>query len=486
MKTLKLQLIMLSLAVYASFSYSVFSQIGVGTITPDASAMLDVSSIDKGVLAPRMTSVQRTAIVSPANGLLVYDITESAFYFYKSGTWTKIDSKVRNNYKLIKSAADLSVELAAGGGAKYLLSANTLYEVNGTITLAQPIDLNNAYLIGLDTNEDVLVKTGGTMFVGNTGGSIRNLTLIAPGGTIFNLTGTNTENFIFRDSVVANSGSVGTVSGFGIAFFSIIQFTGNTTGITYNNIKQLLINSLGWLPTNSGTYESFTGTFDFIQKQGGFSELDGATIGIDVSSNPSVGRGIITGTSFSGTSAQYVNKYTVGSYPGYSFTNAWTVNCPGISVESDQVATGNIYYNGAITTGFVQTITNNTPLNLAGNTNSNSTTAVNLLRVSSPQNNRITYLGQKTRTFQINAALSIRGNSGTGDYYAFFIRKNGTTTLTETNTLMRVNNTSDISSNTISGTVELAPNDYIEIWGQRLVGTGTTSITVFSLNINIK
>ena len=51
---------------------------------------------------------------------------------------------------------------------------------------------------------------------------------------------------------------------------------------------------------------------------------------------------------------------------------------------------------------------------------------------------------------------------------------------------MRVNNTSDISSNSISGTVELAPNDYIEIWGQRLIGTGTTSITVFSLNVNLK
>ena len=95
-------------------------------------------------------------------------------------------------------------------------------------------------------------------------------------------------------------------------------------------------------------------------------------------------------------------------------------------------------------------------------------------------------MGKKTRTFQINAALSVRGNSGTGDYYAFFIKKNGTTTLVETNSLMRVNTTSDISSQAISGTVELAPNDYVEIWGQRLIGSGTTSITVFSLNLSIK
>ncbi|ULC58058.1 hypothetical protein MBM09_09005 [Flaviramulus sp. BrNp1-15] len=486
MKKLNQQLILLMLLAFFSFSFSAISQVGIGTTTPDASSVLDVNSTTQGVLTPRMTTAQRTAIATPANGLLVYDTTENSFYFYKSSAWTKIDSKVRNNHKLIKSAADLSAELTAGGGTRYLLSANTLYEINGTITLAQPIELNNAYLIGLDTNEDILVRAGGTMFTGNTGGSIRNLTLTAPGGTIFNLTGTTGQNLIFRDSVVANSGSVGAIGGFGLVFISIVQFSGNTNGVTYNNITDLLLSNVGWLSSNTGTYETFTGTFSILEKQGGFSEVDGTAIGIDVSANPVVGHGVLTGTSFSGTSTQYINRYTVGSYTGYNFNNAWTVNCPGIPLESDQVATGNIYYNGTITTGFVQTVTNNTALNLSGNTGSNTTTAVNLFRISSPQNNRITYLGKKTKTFQINAALSIRGNSGTGDYYGFFIRKNGTTTLTETNTLMRVNNTSDISSNSISGTVELAPNDYIEIWGQRLVGSGTTSITVFSLNISIK
>jgi len=486
MKTTKLNQIIFTCIAALLISACTYAQVGVGTTTPDASSMIDISSTNKGMLAPRMTTAQRVAIASPANGLLVYDTTENAFYFYKSSAWTKIDSNVRNNYKLIKSSADLSAELAAGGGTRYLLSSNTLYEINGTITLAQPIELNNAYLIGLDTNDDVLVKIGGNMFTGSTGGSIKNLTLTAPGGTIFNLSGAATENLIFRDSVVANSASVGSISGLGLVFLSVVQYSGNTTGITYTNIGNLLLSNLGWLPTNSGTYETYNGTFTFIQKQGGFMVINGAAVGINVSSNPVVSTAVLTGVSFSGTSTQYINRYTVGSYTGYNFNNAWTVNCPGIPVEADEVATGNIYYNGAITTGFVQSVTNSTPLNLAGNGNSNSTTTVNLLRVSSPQDNRITYLGKKTRTFQINAALSIRGNSGVGDYYAFFIRKNGTTTLAETNTLMRVNNTSDISSNSISGTVELAPNDYIEIWAQRLTGSGTTSITVFSLNINIK
>ena len=487
MKNLKTHLKTLLLAVVISFNYCAFSQVGIGTATPEPSSILDISSTDKGMLAPRMTTVQRIAILSPADGLLVYDITEKGFYFYDSSSWVRMPVEKRDNHKLIKSEADLSDELTAGGGSKYLLDTNTLYEINGTILLAQPIDLNNAYIIGLDTNEDVLVKSGGTMFVGASGGSIKGVTLTAPGGTIFNMAGNAAQNLVFRDSVVANSLSVGMIDGFGLVFLSVVQFSGNTTGITYNNVTDLLLSNMGWFSNNLGTYETFTGAFSILEKQGGFSEVNGSAIGVDVSSNPVVSKGVLTGASFSGSSTQYIKKYTSGSFAGYNFSNAWTVDCPGIPVESDEVATGHIYYDGTITTGFVQSALSGSPFNLSGNLGSNSTTAVNLLRVSSPQDNRITYLGKKTRTFQVSASLSVRGNVNLGDYYAFFIRKNGTTTLTETNTLMRVNLLADITSNSISGTVELEPNDYVEIWGQKLVGVlPLSSITVFSLNLNIK
>lgn len=39
-----------------------FSQVGIGILTPDASAILDVNSSDKGFLPPRMTETQRDAI----------------------------------------------------------------------------------------------------------------------------------------------------------------------------------------------------------------------------------------------------------------------------------------------------------------------------------------------------------------------------------------------------------------------------------------
>jgi len=74
------------LIIWAIFVGSVVSAQNVGInddgSSPDASAVLDVKSISKGFLAPRMTAAQRNAIVSPATGLLVYQTNETAGYYY--------------------------------------------------------------------------------------------------------------------------------------------------------------------------------------------------------------------------------------------------------------------------------------------------------------------------------------------------------------------------------------------------------------------
>lgn len=64
--------------------------IGIGTTTPHNSAMLEVNAIDKGILIPRMTAVQRNAISSPANGLMVYDLDSSSLFIYESSGWKRI------------------------------------------------------------------------------------------------------------------------------------------------------------------------------------------------------------------------------------------------------------------------------------------------------------------------------------------------------------------------------------------------------------
>jgi len=65
------------------------AQVGVGTTTPDASSVLDVSSTDKGLLLPRMTTAQRNAIAAPAAGLTIYNITTKCLNFYNGTAWNE-------------------------------------------------------------------------------------------------------------------------------------------------------------------------------------------------------------------------------------------------------------------------------------------------------------------------------------------------------------------------------------------------------------
>jgi hypothetical protein len=60
-------------------------------VTGQASSVLDVKSTSKGFLAPRVTTAQRIAIASPAEGLLVYQTDGvKGFYFYTNSAWTSL------------------------------------------------------------------------------------------------------------------------------------------------------------------------------------------------------------------------------------------------------------------------------------------------------------------------------------------------------------------------------------------------------------
>ena len=62
------------------------SQVAVNTSTPNAAAILDVSSTTKGVLFPRMTKAQRQAIITPPAGLLVFQTDAPIGFYYFDGT----------------------------------------------------------------------------------------------------------------------------------------------------------------------------------------------------------------------------------------------------------------------------------------------------------------------------------------------------------------------------------------------------------------
>ena len=58
--------------------------VGIGTTTPNAKAALEIKATDKGVLFPRLTSVQRNAITNPPNGLHIFNTDEHCLNYYDS------------------------------------------------------------------------------------------------------------------------------------------------------------------------------------------------------------------------------------------------------------------------------------------------------------------------------------------------------------------------------------------------------------------
>ena len=106
------------------FTVTTQAQVGIGTITPAASAQLDISSTSKGLLIPRVALTGTTdavTISSPAVSLLVYNTTANSYvtpgYYYNSGTsgsplWVKLVNEWGLDIKLNKTdTASLSTRI---------------------------------------------------------------------------------------------------------------------------------------------------------------------------------------------------------------------------------------------------------------------------------------------------------------------------------------------------------------------------------------
>ena len=61
--------------------------LGVGIATPDASSVLDIVSITKGMIPPRMTTIQRDAIATPVEGLFIYNTDAKSLNWYSGSAW---------------------------------------------------------------------------------------------------------------------------------------------------------------------------------------------------------------------------------------------------------------------------------------------------------------------------------------------------------------------------------------------------------------
>ncbi len=123
-------------------SNTVFTQIAVNTDNsdPDASAMLDIKSTNKGILIPRMTSAQRTAISNTATGLLVFDTDTDGFWFYDGTSWVEL---VSGNVSSIQDAdADTKIQVEEGADEDIIR-----FDVNGSEHLTVKENANGYTMI---------------------------------------------------------------------------------------------------------------------------------------------------------------------------------------------------------------------------------------------------------------------------------------------------------------------------------------------------
>jgi hypothetical protein len=87
---MKHYLVILTLVLAATAAQA---QVGIGTSSPDASAILDITDSAKGFIVPRMTSGQRDAILAPIAGLLIYNTTTNALEIVNgSSQWVNLST----------------------------------------------------------------------------------------------------------------------------------------------------------------------------------------------------------------------------------------------------------------------------------------------------------------------------------------------------------------------------------------------------------
>lgn len=169
---------------------SISAQVAINTdnLPPDPSAMLDVKSTTRGLLAPRMTLAQRNAIVSPATGLVVFQTNSSPGLYINSGTpavpswnivggnsgqWLNVGSNIYYNLGFVgigTSAPDATLTVLSG----------SLVGIASTAPFQ--IGQSNSYNLVCDNNEVQARNngSGSSLYLQYWGGDI---SACASGGT---------------------------------------------------------------------------------------------------------------------------------------------------------------------------------------------------------------------------------------------------------------------------------------------------------------
>ncbi len=179
--------------LYCSMLIS-YAQVGIGTIQPDNSSILDIESANKGMLIPRMTNEQKNKITNPASGLMVYDMSNKC-------TSVNIGSPEDPNWECLNTTVNPTVPVSVVSNQQLYMSRNTNYR--GWVNVP---GLEATF----DLSEDERIQIDWTLFVGNAANSATNQDGFAQLFTIIEINNVNDEKSCNYLPMVHNPAKVNT------------------------------------------------------------------------------------------------------------------------------------------------------------------------------------------------------------------------------------------------------------------------------------
>ncbi|MCW3110028.1 MAG: hypothetical protein JWQ09_4534, partial [Segetibacter sp.] len=237
--------------------------VGVGTLAPAATAILDIASTTKGVLLPRMTTAQRNAIVSPATGLLIYQTDGTpGFYYYRAG-WQLLSTTISPgaNTTLSNLAAPTAVNvdlLPATNASNDLGSSSFNWKdifYSGDIVLQ-----GNRFISTRGSNSFFGVLAGNPAITGSyntaTGTSALAANVTGNWNTANGYTALTNANNSYSNTGVGFQALLANTTGSYNTATGVLALGSNTTGISNSAIGVAALNNL-----TAGSYNSAIGYF---------------------------------------------------------------------------------------------------------------------------------------------------------------------------------------------------------------------------------
>jgi hypothetical protein len=227
--------------------------VGIGTTTPSASAALDITSTSQGLLLPRLTYVQKTAITSPVAGLILWC----------SDCGTSGEMQVYNGtsfVNIVGGAAQLALPAISSTTGAYSITTSSAIS-GGVISSDGGASITDRGLVwGISAGSSTYNVTTGT----GTGTFTSSITGLTSGITYYiRAYATNSIGTRYGPEITLNTAqAVATLAATTTA--SSIGATTATSGgnITYNGGAVVITSGVVWSTTSSPTIALTTKTTD--------------------------------------------------------------------------------------------------------------------------------------------------------------------------------------------------------------------------------